>query len=160
LANEQAGFLGLKEGKINKFLSIEDCKSIVNDLIEILDRRDSLTQNNNSVLEAIVFLWDDLSLTHKDKFITLIVYKLFEKNKDIETRKLALSKLSKCKPEYPQYKSHLDHLLSLIDQIADVNNKNTLATELLSCKPESDKVKDEEEKGFWAAVQKDSAQSS
>lgn len=158
LANEQAGFLGLQEGKINKFLSLEDCKSIINDLIEILDRRDSLAQNNNSVLEAIVFLWDDLSLTHKDKFITLIVYKLFEKNKDIETRKLALSKLSKCKPEYSQYKSHLDHLLSLIEQAGDTNNKNILAADLLICKPESGKIKTEEERKFWEAVQKNISQ--
>lgn len=154
LANEQAGFLGFREGKINRFLSLEICKSIINDLIETLDRRDSLTLSNNFVLEAIVFLWDDLSLTHKDKFITLIVYKLFEKNRDIEVKKLALNKLSKCKPEYSQYKSHLDHLLSLIDQIGDAGNKHILAAELLICKPEGAKINNEEEGKFWEAVQK------
>lgn len=159
LANEQAGFSGFKEGRINKFLSLEACKSVINDLIEVLDRRDSLTQNNNFVLEAIVFLWDDLSITHKDKFITFIVYKLFEKSRDIETRKLALSKLSKCKPEYSQYKSNLDHLLSLIEQTGDTNNKNILSADLLMCKPENDKIMIDEDKKFWEAVRKNTSQS-
>lgn len=158
LADEQAGCLGFQQGKINKLISLSDCQTIINDLIENLDHRDRLTLNNNFVLEAIVSLWEDLSLTHKDKFVTLIVYKLFEKNRDIETGKLALSKLAKCKPEYSQHKSHFDHLLSLIEQTSDVNNKNVLATELLICKPESDKIKDKEERKFWEVVQKNASQ--
>jgi len=154
IEQEQVGYDALREAKNSKVFSIEICKSIVNDLIDNLDKRENLNQNNTFALDAITFFWSDLSLTHKDKFVTLIVYKLFEKNSDTGVKKMGISKLVTCKPRYSEHKSHFDHLLSLIEQVSEADQRIQLATELLKCSPESASIKDKKEKKFWDKLQK------
>jgi len=152
LQQEEVGYRALKEAKNTKVLNLEICKSIINDLINSLEKREVLTQKNNFALDAIIFLWNDLSFTHKDNFVTIIVYKLIEKNVDIETRKLGLSKLAECKPKYDDHKSNFDHLLSIIEQITDVGNKAILAIEFIKCMSVETKTSGQEEKKFWDKV--------
>lgn len=152
--SQELGYNYLREAKDSKTIPREKCKTIINDVIDVLDRREELSPKNEFVLRTITMLWSDLSLTHKDKFVSLIVYKLFEKNKELEARELGLSILSECKPGYDAHKSLLDHLLSLIEEIDDVNSKVQLAGKFLECKPEDIKKKDADEKRFWKRVEK------
>ncbi|MDD3906079.1 MAG: P-loop NTPase fold protein [Candidatus Omnitrophica bacterium] len=153
MQREEIGYRALKEGKNSKVLNLETCKTIVNDLINSLEKIEILTQKNTFAFDTVIFLWNDLSLTHRDKFVTLIVYKLIEKNAEIETKKIGLSKLAECKPAYNDHESNFDHLLSIIEKIADANNKKIVADEFLKSMPTKEKM-DKKEETFWNKVEK------
>jgi len=118
------------------------------EIIDWLNKLDTVNINHKFALKIALLYWDKISVTHKDILSTIIFDRIIAKTKIVDEINMAFDIIRSAKPSYIKYKPHFDITLSRADTEQDATIKEAIKTGLQELGQNQRKPEDP----FWTKV--------
>jgi hypothetical protein len=145
---QQVGINALKKAG---FLTATQKRDIARAVIEWLRGLNPNAVYQSNAVDSVVINWQELQETPKKEFLDFVFVKLIKQGSTLDTVQLGFNVLSKItrRPQYADYVSYFDDILSRAKTESNVQIKEKLIEGLLNLKPETKKKQTSD---FWQQV--------